>query len=628
MLPVKTEGKQWLWLLLWTAIGAGLRLANLDGKPPWTDEFRTMVLSVGNSFDAVPLDRVINMRDLLAPLIPNPHATMAEIVHQIAIEDRQPPIYFAIAYWWMKLFPTQAGLADLWAARALPAILGTLTIPCGYLCSYAIFGRSSVAASTPPNLQRARFSFREAPPTIANFTAAMLAVSPYGVFIAQEARHYSLAILWMTISISCFAIVCQDLTSGQKLPIGTLWLWIVVNILGIGTHALFGIALIAQSIALGGVWWWQMRQKIPLGLDWALAPHPSPKSRWLRFLVVVLSPVIGVAVWLWWLTANVDLHRPSWIDSEPHRAIELLNPLFQTLGAAISMLSLLLVEVTELPPAILSEQAIDLNIPTVLLSAILMLAFFAWLLPMLDRGIERQLQHEHTQIGTLAIFSFTTLSILLYLTIPLLTGFDITRGARYHFSYFPSLIMLVGLGLASCWHSRPSIAKWVSGKQAVAIVLTMGLLSSAIVASNYGYHKYYRPEQLIPAIAQSAPRPVLIATTRHSIVPVGEMMGLGWEMRRVRANWLSTHTQLLLASQLPKFCDSAGRTLRERDCPATHLLRETVDRFVQPIDLWLINFHAPVNLPHTCTRSKQFTREVYGYQYQLYHCQPLKDTTL
>ncbi|WP_310490105.1 hypothetical protein [Chamaesiphon sp. VAR_69_metabat_338] len=612
MLPVKTEGKQWLWLLLWTAIGAGLRFANLEGKPPWTDEFRTIVLSVGNSFDAVPLDRVINIGDLLAPLIPNPQAMMADIVHQIAIEDRQPPIYFAIAYWWMKLFPTQAGFADLWAARALPAALGTLTIPCGYFCTYAIFSRSSVLATTQTNALRGQ--------SIANFTAAMLAVSPYGVFIAQEARHYSLAILWITISISCLAIACQDLTSDRKLPVGTISIWLVVNILGVGTHALFGIALIAQSISLGGVWRWQMRQKISLGSDTALVPHPRPKFRWQRLLVAVLSPAVGLAAWLWWLVTNVNLHRPSWIDSEPHRAIELFNPLFQTLGAAISMLSLLLVEVTELPPAILSEQAIDLNIPTVLLSAILMLAFFAWVLPMLDRGIDRQLQHAQTQMGTLAILSVSALSILLYLTIPLLTGFDITRGARYHFSYFPGLMMLVGLGLASCWHSRPSIAKWVSGQQAVAIVLMMGAVSSAIVASNYGYHKYYRPELLIPLLSQSAPHPVLVVTTRHSIVPVGEMMGLGWEMRRTGADWLSPHTQLLLASQKSKFCG--------RDCPATRLLRETVDRFTQPIDLWTVNFHAPIDLPPTCTRSKQFTRGVYGYQYQLYHCQPLQDTTL
>jgi uncharacterized membrane protein len=619
-MPLKTEGKQWLWLLLWTIIGAGFRFANLAGKPPWTDEFRTIVLSVGNSFDAVPLDRVINIRDLLAPLIPNPQATMADIVQQIAIEDRQPPLYFALAYWWMKLFPTQGGFADLWAARALPAMLGTLTIPCGYFCSYAIFGRSSLAASIPPNLQRAR--------SIANFTAAMLAVSPYGVFISQEARHYSLAILWVTISISCFAIVCQDLISGKKLPISTISIWAIVNILGVGTHALFGISLAAQSIALAAIWWWQLRPKIHWESDAVIATHPYANFRWQRLLAAMLSPSAGLAVWGWWLATNIDLHRPSWTDSEPHRAIELLDPLFQTLGAVISMLSLLLVEVTELPPAILSDRTIDLNIPIVLLSAILMLAFFAWVLPMLDRGVKRKLQSAQTQTGTLAIFSVTAFAILLYLTIPLLSGFDITRGARYHFSYFPGLMMLVGLGLASCWHSRPSIAKWVTGKQAVAIVSIVGAIGSAIVASNYGYHKYYRPEQLISPISQSAPRPVLIVTTRHSIVPVGEMMGLAWEMRRTGAHWLSTHTQLLFASQQSKFCDSPGRTLRERDCPATHLLRETVDRFAQPIDLWLINFHAPVSLPPTCTRSKQFTRGVYGYQYQLYHCQPLKDTTV
>jgi uncharacterized membrane protein len=626
MLPVKTLGKQWLWLLLWTAIGAGLRLANLDGKPPWTDEFRTIVLSVGNSFGDVPIDRVINVRDLLAPLIPNPHATVGDIIHQISTEDRQPPIYFVLAYWWMKLFPTQAGFADLWAARALPAALGILTIPCGYLCTYAIFSRQ-ILASAPEQPQRARFSFREATPTIANFTAAMLAVSPYGVFIAQEARHYSLAILWMTISISCLAIVCQYLTSEQNLPIGTISIWVVVNILGVGTHSIFVVAPISQLMTVGAIWWWQLRQKIPLASDSALAPNHRLQSRWPRLLVAMLSPVAGVLVWLWWLSSNVDLRSPSWMNNEPHQAIEILNPLFQILGAAISMMSLLLVEVTELPPAILSEQQIDLNIPTVLLSAILMLAFFAWVIPILNRGVKRQLQCSQTQMGTLAIFFFTIISIGLYLIIPGLTGFDITRGARYHFTYFPSLTILIGLGLASCWQSRPSIAKWVSGKQAVAIVLMMGFVSSTIVASNYGYHKYYRPEQLIPPLALSAPRPVLIATTHDSLVQVGEMMGLAWEMRRTRSNWLLNNTQFLLASQLPKLGDSAGRTLRERDCRATQRLRETVDRFAQPIDLWLINFRAPINLPQTCARSKQFTRGVYGYQYQLYHCQPIKDTT-
>ncbi len=617
MLPFKTFGKQWRWLLLWTAIGAGLRLANLDCKPPWTDEFRTIVLSVGNSFSSVPLDRVINVHNLLAPFIPNPHATVGDIIHHISTEDRQPPIYFVLVYWWMKLFPTQAGFVDLWAARALPAVLGILTIPCGYLCTYAIFDRHNLRASAPEQPQRAQ--------SIANFTAAMLAVSPYGVFIAQEARHYSLAILWVTISISCLAITCQYLTSEHKLPVGTISIWVVVNILGVGTHSLFGVAAIAQVMTVGAIWWWQTHQKTPFGSG--ITSNHRLKFRWPRLAFALLSPATGVAVWLWWLSSNIDLRSSSWLNNKPPQGIEILNPLFQILGAAISMMSLLLVEVTELPPAILSKQPIDLNIPTVILSAILMLAFFAWVLPLLDRGVKCQLQRVQTQMGTLAIVYFTVIAIGLYLILPGLTGFDITRGARYHFSYFPSLTMLIGLGLASCWQRRPSIAKWVSGKQAVTIVLMMGFVSSTIVASNYGYHKYYRPEQLIAPLALSAPRPILIATTHDSLVQVGEMMGLAWEMRRTRSNWLLTNTQFLLASQLPKLCDSAGRTLRERDCPATQRLRETVDRFAQPIDLWLINFHAPVNLPQTCARSKQFTRGVYGYQYQLYHCQPIKDTT-
>ncbi|MCY7338220.1 MAG: hypothetical protein LH613_18745 [Chamaesiphon sp.] len=41
--------------LSWTILCA-LRLTNLDRKPPWIDEFRTLVLMLGNSFKEIPLD--------------------------------------------------------------------------------------------------------------------------------------------------------------------------------------------------------------------------------------------------------------------------------------------------------------------------------------------------------------------------------------------------------------------------------------------------------------------------------------------------------------------------------------------------------------------------------------------
>jgi uncharacterized membrane protein len=247
--------------------------------------------------------------------------------------------------------------------------------------------------------------------------------------------------------------------------------------------------------------------------------------------------------------------------------------------------------------------------------------------PLLYRGIRSQLRQPSTRIETIAILSFTLSSIGLYLTIPWLTGIDITRGARYHFVYFPGLIMLVGLGLASAWKSQYSIAKWVSGKQAVTIVLLMGAIGSAIVVTNYGYHKYYRPEQIVPMMQQSAPTPVLIATTHNSLVQVGEMMGLAWEMHRTKLGERKLAPNFLLAHQAQKICTGNLSATTKRNCPATKILRETIDRIPTAIEVWLVNFYAPVNLPATCARSKQFTKGVYGYRYRLDRCQPIIDNT-
>jgi uncharacterized membrane protein len=628
MLPVKIGGRQWLWLLLWTILGASLRLTNLDGKPPWIDEFRTLVLSLGNSFQSVPLDRVIDFQDLLEPLIPNPQATVSDILYRVSIEDRQPPIYFVLVHLWLKLFPTDGGLVNLWGARALPAVLGILTIPCGYICSYFTFcWRSSAAgvAAAVPSVQAdmaySTKAERELHPaatpsaqTIANFTAAILAVSPYGVFISQEARHYSLAILWVLISINCLAIACRYLAGGQKLPISLILVWVVVNTLGMGTHYFFSIALIAELMTLGSILLWQVQSKS------STTSIDILRLNWQRLLAVIMGTTAGAAVWLWLLKSTYDRRIPAWIDNEPHKLIEVFNPFFQIIGASISMMSLLLVEVTEFPSMrIFSEIPIDLNIPIVIFSAILMLMFFAWVTPMLKRGIWIEWQQPQTKIGTIAIVSFTISSIGLYLAIPWIAGIDITRGARYHFVYFPGIMMLIGLGLASCWHRQPSIAKWVSGKQAVTIVLLMGFVSSGIVANNYGYHKYYRSEQIVPMIQQSAPMPVLIATTHNSLIQIGEMMGLAWEIHHTdRANPIAS-PQFLFTSQLQKLCNV--------NCDASNILREIVARFSHPIDLWLINFYAPVSLPPTCDRDKKFTKGVYGYQYQLYHCQPIKAAT-
>jgi uncharacterized membrane protein len=584
-----------LLLLLWTILGAGLRLANLDGKPPWTDEFATLGLSLGNSFKSVPLDRVISFQDLLAPLIFHPSATVGDVVSNVFVEDHHPPTYFALAHLWMRLFPTDGGYVNLWAARALPALFGIITIPVVYICSYFIF-RSQL---------------------IANCTAAMLALSPYGVFISQEARHYSLAILWITISVSCVAIACQHLMRQQKLPIPLIATWIIVNNFGMATHYFFSIALTAEAFAVGLFGLWQVRASKVSSAS-PLSALKVFKNICHRLSVVLLGTAAGVGVWFWLLACSYDSTMTEWIKNDPHKLIEVFNPLFQVLGVLIPMISLLLVEVTELPPVEFGKDiSVDINLPVVILSGILMLIFFIWVVPMLKRALKIQWHQPQTQIGTISIVSFTASAIGLYLFMPWLTGMDITRGARYHFVYFPGVMMVMGLALAACWQTLPSLAKWVSGKQAVSIVLLMGFVSGVIVSANYGYHKYYRAEQIAPMIQDSAPIPVLIATTHNSLVQVGEMMGLAWEMRRTDRVKQTARTQFLFAHQRQHLC--------EQNCPATEIVRQTIDRIDHPIDLWLLNFNAPVSLPSTCNIDKKFTRGVYGYEYKLYHCQSIKD---
>ena len=589
MLSTSTQGwrskQPLLLLLLWTILGASLRFANLAGKPPWTDEFATLVLSLGNSFQSIDLDRVISFQDLFKPLISHTGKTVGDVVNRVFIEDHHPPTYFALVHLWMELFPSDGGYVNLWAARALPALFGTITIPVIYICSYTIF-RSQV---------------------IANFTAAMLALSPYGVFISQEARHYSLAILWVTISISCLVIVCQYISRGQKVPIAITATWIVTNNLGIATHYFFILALGAEILALGLLGIWQVRESGTTDY------FQSFKNIIQQSYLAILGTTAGVSVWVWLLIRSYDSTMTEWIKNTPHQFLDIFNPLFQVLGVVFPMMSLLLVEVTELPMVM----SIDINLPIVILSVILMTVFFLWVIPIFKRSIAFQSEQPQTQVGTIAIICVTVSAIGLYLVLPWLIGMDITRGARYHFVYFPGMMMTIGLALAGCWQNKSAFSKFFSGKQVVSLVLIMGLVSSSIVSANYGYHKYYRPEQLIPMIQQSAPVPVLIATTHNSLVQVGEIMGLAWEMRRTDQINQSAQTKFLFAHQRQRMC--------EENCPSTATLRQIVDRINLATDIWLVNFHAPVSLPPTCNVDKNFTRGIYGFEYKLYHCQSMKD---
>lgn len=622
---------------MWITIGAGLRLTELVGKPPWTDEFATLVFSLGNSFQTVPLDQAISLDTLLQPLQPNPSLGASMVIHRLITEDHHPPLYFVLAHWWMQLFPSSDGYVSLWAARSLPALFGVASIP-------AIYGLGFLA-------------FRSQ--LVAQGAAAMMAVSPYGVFLTQEARHYGLGILWVIASLCFLVVTVQYLHRRTRLPISLVLGWVLVNALGIATHYFFSLTLFTEVMVLLGIWIWGSRFAPILGKVFPIpySPFPNSQSSWLRIYAVAAGTFVSCLAWVPVWQMSHDTQMTQWIMNDHITFLSAIGPIFQALAAWITMIALLPVESSALP--------------VVLISGAVMLVFFIWAVPIFYRGLKVQMAQAETRLAVGVIGGFVLSAIALFFGITYFLGTDLTRGARYNFVYFPAVIVLLGAALASHWNAPKSlklteasnqdnpksqiqqgdwqgadVQKWgkfsrklstsqlpvsykTNGKRAVVLIWLMGLLSSITVISNLGYQKYYRPDLLIPEIHKMSSVPILIATTHNTLVQTGEMMGLAWEFKRSAKQPSSLKPMFLLAHQEQQQCVSSAERINVIDagegttCRASSTLGKAIAQLPRPLDLWLVNFKAPVvpEPPNCFTEDiTQYQTTVNGYTARLYHC--------
>jgi uncharacterized membrane protein len=573
--------KPLIFLLGWMCIGAFLRLANLSGKPPWIDEFATLIFSMGNSFNSVPLDRLISLPELLTPLVPNVNSTIADTVHVILTEDQHPPTYFVLNHLWLNLFPAQAGLVNLWANRLLSAIFGILAIPTIYIASYLIF-RSSLTAQ---------------------LTAAIMAVSPYAVYIAQEARHYTLSILLVIISIACFVSTCQLIICRRSLPLSLVFVWLLVNNLGMATHYFFVLTITAEIFGLMVFLAWHYHIKYDRKIDRLNFQSflRSNQVNLTRLSIVGVGTIAGVVIWLKIFRDSFIPVLTDWVKaqiSNPFDAI--VSPLIRIIGYLLTDFSMLFAE---------SDNSL-----LVIVSVSIMIPFFIWLLITTFRAI-RDLWKANSlkyKTETIALISFIGGSVGLFLVFPYLVKVDITLAPRYQFVYFPAIVILVGFVLSYCWQSSRSIAIWIGNKQGVVLTLLMGFAGSCIVAANQGYLKSYDPHTMISSLEKSS-TPILIATTHNNLSQVGEMMSIAWDMQQVPKSDRINSTQFLLAHQNQLTCSGDK-------CVAANKLREVVDLLPKPHDILLTNFLAPVNLPSSCTIDNKIKSKARGYEYHLYHC--------
>ncbi|MDF0553255.1 hypothetical protein [Kamptonema sp. UHCC 0994] len=590
-----------LLLLIWIAIGTVLRFTNLADKPPSTIEIATLVFSLGNSLQTIPLDSAITLDTLLQPLQLNPEANITSVIHNLMTESTHPPVYFMLAHWWMKLFSTEAGLVSLWAARALPAILGIISIPAIFCFGFVAF--------------RSRL--------IAQMAAGMMAVSPYGIFIAQEARHYTLPVLLIIASLGCLAITTRTINNHNVLPIWVALFWVGVNCLGIATHYFFILVVAAEGLSLMAIillnTWRCRHQEIDLDStpDLALKPKSIIPNSLFRIYAVAAGTLIGCFVWLPALQTASDSEMTRWIY-QGKNLIELLEPAPRILAWIVTMLALLPVE--------------GVSLPTIVVSGLILLVFMFFAVPILIRGVRIKLEESDSSLIVQVLIGFIAGAIAIFLGITYLLGADITLAARYQFVYFPAVIIILGVSLAVCWENQeleannkfskflklPIPALKIGGRKAVAIILLIGLLGSMTVVTNFSFQKSKRPDILVPQIVKiqsASPKfPVLIAIVRKSHSETRAMMGIAWEFKRLSSSSLSTNSQFKYPQFLLAKKDGDSQT-------ATDALHKTLAQMPKPLDLWTINFTASVEEKRqNCVVDSQSQPKISGYKYKLYHC--------
>jgi uncharacterized membrane protein len=570
-----------LLVLLWTLLGLSLRFANLTGKPLWTDEFSTIVFSLGNGFSDIPLDQLITTDQLLQPLKPTPGNGVEAVVSHLFRESNHPPLYFVLSHFWLNLFPTNAnGLVSTWGIRSLAALIGTLTIPVTFFLAWLAF-RSRIVAQT---------------------SAAFMAVSPFGIYLAQEARHYTLPILVILLSLCCLVIAAQKLRDRIVLPIWLCFCWIVINGLGIATHYFFAFTLGAEAIVilcLGLVQSWRER-----GI-W----HPS--LHWRRVWLVAAGTAAAGLIW-WPILQNIqEGELTRWIYQGDRSGLAWLDPIGQALAGWITMLYLL--------PIQSSSQVLEA------LSGLVLVLLVLWTLPKLYRGLQVQYLQREPRLGVLVLSVFVVGAIVLFFSITYFFDADLTSAFRYNFVFFPGVVILIGAGLASSWDVAIRIAQApavkvspallnllrVSNRKTVIVIWLLSLVGAFTVVANLGYQKTHRPDVIATAIRDNAKHPALVAIPHQTHGQTGRLMGIAVELQQQPA---PIPTRFLLARQ----------TQNQQSVITT--LRQALNQLSRPLDLWLLNFQDIPEEPldelleqQNCAAETK-SRSVDGYRYRMYRC--------
>lgn len=549
------QGQRPILILAAIAIGIGLRFWHLDLKPLWMDEVMTAILSLGRSYHDVPLGQVLPVSVFEQIFRLRTDASCADIARIVTTQSVHPPFFFCWMHDWLR-WTAGLPLSWVWKLRALPALFGVLAIAAMYQLNRVLYSRSAAWTG-----------------------AAVMAVSPFAVYLSQEARHYTLPVLLITLALLGLYQLHLDLYRRQLRPL--VWLgWVVINGIGFYVHYFFLLAFVAECLTLILNGYWLFRHAsvaaAPLVLNPDALPDPGLMRQPHRWQSTLLAGAIGLAIgavclmylpWLPTFLSHIDRPETNWLAPPEPGWLAQIAPLYQLPLGWIVMLIALPIESQPL-----SIRGVN---------AIAMVVFTAWLFWRLWPGFKQLWYTPQTHLPTRMLVIFILTVVLEFLAIVYLLQKDITQVPRYHFIYFPAVCALLGAGLSQPATQRSPVFNQKSGLlrriNPIVAVLLVGLLSSSFVVINLVFQKPYTPDQVVHTMRFEANQPLLVGMGHQTWQEVALGLSFSLELER-------QHRQQATIAPEPSFV-FLNRSLQQKIWQRLATITASIP---SPLNLWVI----------------------------------------
>ncbi len=485
-------------------VGITLRFWQLDAKALWLDEVIGSLFSFGHDLGDVPLNQFFGF-PTLDDVFSLDSVACTQIAQAVATDSVHPPVYFCLAHAWLRLWRPD-GESWIWVLRSLPALIGTACIP-------ALYGLIRKAVS----------------PTVGLIGAALMAVSPFAVYLSQEARHYTLPMLLTLLTLVGAIAVQQAMTQNRPIAWYWLWFWAMLNSLGMYVHYFYILVVVAQIAALGAIFVWTF-QHSGNGSQ-SSSGHQRIVQHGRRLGMAIAALIISYLPWVPTLISHFDRPETDWLKPYNPDWSDRIAPLYQTLSGWLLMVVALPIE----------DQPWSIIIP----SALGMVVIGVWVLGQAAWGLRCLWRDDPAQRPVLVVLGvFVGCVVFEFFAITYILDKDVTSVPRYTFVYYPGMVALIAIGLSHRlqqkfsrrWlayaNQRSSVSWFALLRTPVAIALVAGLVSSLLVVHGFVFQKGYYPQKVARDMALEGDRPVMLVVSYQSLQEVGLGLSFALELEK------------------------------------------------------------------------------------------------